>query len=63
LGLERIVAKRKDAPYRSGPRSGWIEVKTAEWRAANRYRAKLFEKPQARVGTHLVVPAINLTVY
>jgi bifunctional non-homologous end joining protein LigD len=26
LGLEGIVAKRKDAPYRSGPRSGWIKI-------------------------------------
>jgi bifunctional non-homologous end joining protein LigD len=44
LGLEGIVAKRKDAPYRSGTRSGWIKVKTPEWKAANRYRVKLFEK-------------------
>ena len=44
LGLEGIVAKRKDAPYRSGTRSGWIKVKTPEWKAANEYRAKLFEK-------------------
>jgi bifunctional non-homologous end joining protein LigD len=29
-GLEGIVAKRKDAPYQSGTRSGWIKVKTAE---------------------------------
>jgi bifunctional non-homologous end joining protein LigD len=43
-GLEGIVAKRKDAPYRSGTRSGWIKVKTSEWKAANQYRAKLFEK-------------------
>jgi bifunctional non-homologous end joining protein LigD len=26
-GLEGIVAKRKDAPYRSGTRSGWVKVK------------------------------------
>jgi hypothetical protein len=44
LGLEGIVAKRKDAPYRSGTRSGWIKVRTPEWKAANKYRAKLFEK-------------------
>jgi bifunctional non-homologous end joining protein LigD len=44
LGLEGIVAKRRDAPYRSGTRGGWIKVKTLEWKAANRYRAKLFEK-------------------
>jgi ATP-dependent DNA ligase len=44
LGLEGIVAKRKDGPYRSGARSGWIKVKTDEWKAANQYRAKLFQK-------------------
>src|SRR5262249_50316338 len=33
LGLEGIIAKRRDAPYRSGTRSGWIKVKTSEWRA------------------------------
>jgi bifunctional non-homologous end joining protein LigD len=43
-GLEGIVSKRKDAPYRSGTRSGWIKVKTPEWKKANRYRAKLFER-------------------
>jgi bifunctional non-homologous end joining protein LigD len=46
LGLESIVAKRKDSPYRSGTRSGWIKVKTPEWEATNRYRAKHFEKPE-----------------
>jgi bifunctional non-homologous end joining protein LigD len=44
LGLEGIVAKRRDAPYWSGTRSGWIKVKTPEWKAANQYRAKLFAK-------------------
>ena len=44
-GLEGIVTKRKDdAPYRSGTRSGWIKVKTSEWKAANRWRAEFFEK-------------------
>ena len=32
------MAKRKDAPYRLGSRSGWIKVKTEQWKAANRYR-------------------------
>jgi ATP-dependent DNA ligase len=30
-GLKGIVAKRKEAPFRSGTRSGWIKVKTSEW--------------------------------
>jgi bifunctional non-homologous end joining protein LigD len=48
LGLEGIVAKRRDAPYRSGTRSGWIKVKTSEWRSSNQWRAKFFEKPATR---------------
>jgi len=32
LGLEGIVAKRKDAPYRSGPRSGWVRQALARQR-------------------------------
>jgi bifunctional non-homologous end joining protein LigD len=43
-GLEGIVSKRKDAPYRSGLRFGWVKVKTSTWRAANRERWRLFEK-------------------
>jgi bifunctional non-homologous end joining protein LigD len=39
LGLEGIVCKRKDAPYRSGTRCGWVKAKTEQWKAANRYRA------------------------
>jgi bifunctional non-homologous end joining protein LigD len=42
LGLEGIVCKRKDAPYRSGPRSGWVKIKTEQWKAESRYRAKVF---------------------
>jgi ATP-dependent DNA ligase len=42
LGLEGIVSKRRGSPYRSGPRSDWIKVKTATWRLANRERYRLF---------------------
>jgi ATP-dependent DNA ligase len=42
--LEGIGSKRKDSPYRSGALSGWIKVKTPEWKVANKYRAKLFDK-------------------
>jgi hypothetical protein len=35
---------RKDSPYRSGTPSGWIKVKTLEWKAANRWRGEFFEK-------------------
>jgi ATP-dependent DNA ligase len=47
LDLEGIVAKRRDSPYRFDTRSGWIKVKTPEWKAANLWRATLFEKPNA----------------
>jgi bifunctional non-homologous end joining protein LigD len=41
-GLEGIVSKKKDAPYRSG--KCWIKVKCAEWRAANKDRGDLFQQ-------------------
>src|SRR4029079_8238156 len=40
-GLEGIVSKRRAAPYVAGSGSGWIKVKTTEWRAANCERYKL----------------------
>lgn len=43
-GLEGIVSKRRESVYVAGPNCGWIKVKTAEWRAANRERYKLFEQ-------------------
>jgi len=42
-GLEGIVSKRRDAPYRSGDCRDWRKVKTAAWREANRERWRLFE--------------------
>ena len=44
MGLEGIVSKRRDFAYRSGSRPEWVKVKTAQWRAANRERFKLFAK-------------------
>ena len=44
MGLEGIVSKRREQPYRSGRNSGWVKVKTATWREANRDRWELFEK-------------------
>jgi hypothetical protein len=41
------VAKPKDSPYRSGSRSGWVRVKTSEWRVSNSIAgsySKLFEE-------------------
>jgi bifunctional non-homologous end joining protein LigD len=43
-GLEGIVSKRADAPYRSGKRSEWIKVKCQTWLEANRERWRLFER-------------------
>ena len=36
LGLEGIVSKRLDAPYRSGPSKAWIKVKNPDAPAATR---------------------------
>jgi bifunctional non-homologous end joining protein LigD len=44
MGLEGIVSKRIDAPYKSGRRSQWIKVKCACWREANKERLRLFER-------------------
>ena len=38
LGLEGIVSKRADAPYRSGTRPEWVKTKCDAWREANRDR-------------------------
>jgi bifunctional non-homologous end joining protein LigD len=42
LGLEGIVSKRVDAPYRSGTRPEWVKTKCAEWHDADRERYKAF---------------------
>ena len=44
-GLEGIVSKRARSAYRSGPSRDWVKIKTAAWRAANRERWRLFQKP------------------
>jgi bifunctional non-homologous end joining protein LigD len=44
LGLEGIVSKRVDAPYRSGTRPEWVKTKCAAWREANKDRGELFER-------------------
>jgi bifunctional non-homologous end joining protein LigD len=36
LGLEGIVSKKMDAPYRSGPSKAWIKVKNPKASAATR---------------------------
>jgi len=43
-GLEGVVSKRRDAPYRSGECRDWRKVKTAAWREANRERWRFFEQ-------------------
>ena len=43
-GLEGIVSKRCDAPYRSGDCRDWWKIKTAAWRETNRERWRLFER-------------------
>jgi len=44
MGLEGVVSKRCDAPYRSGSQCGWIKTKTRAWREANKDRWRLFER-------------------
>ena len=42
-GLEGIVSKKATQQYVSGKNVGWIKVKTASWREANRDRWELFQ--------------------
>jgi bifunctional non-homologous end joining protein LigD len=44
MGLEGIVSKLVEQPYRSGKNPGWVKVKSKTWRAANRDRWELFEQ-------------------
>jgi bifunctional non-homologous end joining protein LigD len=41
LGLEGIVSKKKDAPYRSG-KCDWLKIKCAQWKEENKDRAEMF---------------------
>jgi bifunctional non-homologous end joining protein LigD len=43
-GLEGVISKLTYQPYRSGKNPGWIKVKTATWREANRDRWELFQR-------------------
>jgi bifunctional non-homologous end joining protein LigD len=47
LGLEGIVSKRREQSFRSGPNSGWVKVKTAAWREANKDRWEMFQRGAA----------------
>jgi hypothetical protein len=38
------VLKLWDQPYRSGKNPGWIKVKAATWREANRGRWEVFQR-------------------
>lgn len=46
MGLEGIVSKKADQPYKSGQNVGWIKVKTASWRVANQDRPEMFQRRQ-----------------
>jgi bifunctional non-homologous end joining protein LigD len=43
-GLEGVVSKLSNQPYRSGENLGWIKVKCAAWREANRDGGELFQR-------------------
>jgi bifunctional non-homologous end joining protein LigD len=47
MGLEGIVSKRRDFPYRSGA-ADWVKVKCASWREANKDRGELFNRDKRR---------------
>jgi len=43
-GLEGIVSKKATQQYVSGKNAGWIKVKTATWREANKDRWEMFQR-------------------
>ena len=47
MGLEGIVSKRRDFPYRSGA-ADWIKVKCLTWREENKDRGELFNRDKRR---------------
>ena len=58
LGLEGLVSKKLDAPYRSGPSKTWIKVRKSEGPGCNsRYRRhilKKFSRPAISEEPHLI---------
>ena len=46
-GLEGVVSKRRNAPYRSGSCRDWRKVRTTAWRDANRERWRSFARSLA----------------
>jgi bifunctional non-homologous end joining protein LigD len=52
MGLEGVVSKKADQPYRSGKNTGWIKVKTQAWRLANQDRPEMFQRRQQTPVAH-----------
>jgi ATP-dependent DNA ligase len=44
IDVEGVVSKRRNSPYLSGTRSGWVKVKSATWHAANKNRWEMFRR-------------------
>ena len=42
-GLEGVVSKKRNAPYRSGRRPEWVKVKSQAWLELNRDRWRAFK--------------------
>jgi bifunctional non-homologous end joining protein LigD len=47
-GLEGIVCKEKGVGYWSGTKCGWIKVKSAQWREANKDRGEMFNQKTSK---------------
>ena len=46
MGLEGLVSKRRDRPYRGGPSKDWVKVKNRKHPAMERVK-DTFSKPEA----------------
>jgi ATP-dependent DNA ligase len=52
MGLEGIVSKRTDAPYRSGPSKTWVKSKNPASEAVHRKREEEWHSPAFTVRGH-----------
>ena len=43
-GMEGIVSKQIDRPYRSGPSKEWLKTKCPQWREENSWRYEFFQR-------------------
>jgi hypothetical protein len=62
LGLEGIVSKKLDGPYRSGPSKVWLKIKNPKAPAATRAIDGIFEAGNTLVSVAIIGPILDRDV-